>query len=554
MSYCLNPACTNPNNPNENENCQACGTQLLLRDRYRSSRILGRGGFATTFLASDESLPGQPTCVIKQLRPVLTAEHVLEMSRELFQREAATLGKIGNHPHLPRLLDYFELGTDFYLVQEYVSGATLQQEVRRSGPFDEERTKLILTEILPLLDYLHQQEVIHRDIKPANIIQRSLDKKFVLIDFGAVKDQVSQVMTASPDEAFTTFAVGTPGFAPPEQMAMRPVYASDIFSLGVTCLYLLTGKSPKDLNYDPTTGELSWQHLVQISPQFKTFLNTMMAVSLRDRYQSAKHALRALEELKRPAPQAPPPQSIPQQRPTVRTPPPMTAPRSSNQNGRGYSSRRRDETPRTSPAARRASQIRAQHRRTGIQDPLNDSFGSLSRVTPQRRSNSFGSGPRSEASNDTSASRSRQAKVTPKGLLHAYSRGQRDFSGRNLQDLDLHKFVLPSINFHEAKLHRVNFKGAELQNANFGRATLSNAILTKANLNQAYLSYANLEGADLRGANLTDTHLTNANLRGANLCGANLSGATVSLAQLAFAQVNWLTVMPNGKRGKKGLR
>lgn len=143
MSYCLNPNCNSPNNAPTVSVCQSCGSTLLLRDRYRSSRILGRGGFATTFLAVDEGLPGLPTCVIKQLRPVLNSAHVLEMSRELFQREAATLGKIGNHPQLPRLLDYFELGTDFYLIQEYVSGATLQQEVRRSGQFDEPMAKEI---------------------------------------------------------------------------------------------------------------------------------------------------------------------------------------------------------------------------------------------------------------------------------------------------------------------------------------------------------------------------------------------------------------------------
>ena len=258
MSYCLNPACTNPNNSSHHQICQACGSELVLRNRYRATRILGRGGFATTFLATDQSLPGHPDCVIKQLRPVLTADHILEMSRQLFQREAKTLGKIGNHPQLPRLLDFFELEQDFYLVQEYVNGPTLQQEVRQSGPFNETMVVAVLREVLSLLEYLHGQNVIHRDIKPANIIRRSIDRKLVLIDFGAVKDQVSQTaivnMQDQDQSALTSFAVGTPGFAPAEQMAMRPVYASDIYSLGVTCLYLLTGKSPKELNYDQTTG------------------------------------------------------------------------------------------------------------------------------------------------------------------------------------------------------------------------------------------------------------------------------------------------------------
>ncbi len=557
MSYCLNPACTNPNNPNENEDCQACGSQLLLRDRYRSSRILGRGGFATTFLAIDESLPGEPTCVIKQLRPVLTADHILEMSRELFQREAATLGKIGNHPQLPRLLDYFELKNDFYLVQEYVSGATLQQDVRRSGPFDEGRVLQVLEEVLPLLDYLHKQKVIHRDVKPANVIQRTLDNKYVLIDFGAVKDQVNQsaMLSSSPDEAFTTFAVGTPGFAPPEQMAMRPVYASDIYSLGVTCLYLLTGKSPKDLNYNPTTGELDWQDLVRISPGFEKILTTMIATSLRDRYQSPKHVIQALEQLNSPNISYAPPPSTPSpiapSSPSSLTPPPLTTPRSQITTPRSEISGRRERlgSRRSKPSStsRIASRIRAQNQR--LSDPLDESLGTLSRGSP--RTGAFTSGT---VRNDSSVSRISNAKVTPKGLLHSYSRGNRDFSNRDLNGLDLRKVMLPEINFHEAKLQGVNFKKAELYKANFGRATLTNAIFTDANLSEAYLSYADLGGADLRGANLIDAHLTNANLRGANLCGANLTGASVSLAQLEFAQVNWLTVMPNGKRGKKIFR
>ncbi|NJK41133.1 MAG: serine/threonine protein kinase, partial [Acaryochloridaceae cyanobacterium SU_2_1] len=304
MSYCLNPACTNPSNAPQQRLCQACGSSLVLRDRYRSTRILGRGGFATTFLAEDEGLPGRPACVIKQLRPVVTTPHVLEMSRELFQREAETLGKIGSHPQLPRLLDYFEIGQDFFLVQEYVKGSTLQQEVRRSGPFDEKMVYSALEEVLPLLAHLHELEVIHRDIKPANIIRRDIDQKLVLIDFGAVKDQVSPTAISDLDDqsTLTSFAVGTPGFAPPEQMAMRPVYASDVYSLGVTCIYLLTGKSPKDLSYSPSTGELSWQEHVKVGPHLREILSKMLEISLRDRYRSAKEVSQALAQQTQSAP------------------------------------------------------------------------------------------------------------------------------------------------------------------------------------------------------------------------------------------------------------
>ncbi|PSB60582.1 serine/threonine protein kinase, partial [filamentous cyanobacterium CCP1] len=296
MSYCLNPACPNPENLANTELCQACGSKLLLRDRYRVVQALGQGGFGATFLAKDESLPGSPYCVIKQLRPVATSPHVMQMARELFQREAKTLGKIGNHPQVPRLLDYFEAHQEFYLVQEYISGSTLQQEVKRSGPFSEAGVKQFLSEVLPMLQYIHGQQVIHRDIKPANLIRRSQDKKLVLIDFGAVKDQVNPVRAgASEQTALTAYAIGTPGYAPPEQMAMRPVYASDIYALGVTCLYLLTGRSPKDMDYDPATGEVLWREQVHISDHFAEVLEKMLEVSVRHRYQNAVEVLRALD-------------------------------------------------------------------------------------------------------------------------------------------------------------------------------------------------------------------------------------------------------------------
>ena len=179
MALCVNPDCKNTDNPAGSETCKSCGEQLLLNGRYEIVRSLGQGGFGATFLARNTPLPGKPYCVIKQLRPNSTAPNVLRMARDLFKREAATLGKIGSHPQIPTLMDYFEDTTEFYLVQEFIKGLTLHQEVKRQGPFSEAGVKQLLSELMPMMEYLHNNQVIHRDIKPANIIRRAQDRKLL---------------------------------------------------------------------------------------------------------------------------------------------------------------------------------------------------------------------------------------------------------------------------------------------------------------------------------------------------------------------------------------
>ncbi|HEY9832155.1 MAG TPA: serine/threonine-protein kinase [Stenomitos sp.] len=540
MSYCLNPACPQPKNPIHVETCQACGSQLLLRDRYRVLKALGQGGFGATFLAQDESLPGDPCCVIKQLRPASTGSHIIPMARELFEREARTLGKIGNHPQVPRLLDYFEDNQQFYLVQEYISGSTLQQEIRRSGPLSEAGVKHFLSEILPLLQYIHSQQVIHRDIKPANIIRRDQDGRLVLIDFGAVKNQVNQVTTNASDQtALTNFAIGTPGFAPPEQMALRPVYASDIYAVGVTCIYLLTGKSPKDLDYNPSTGEMVWQKYVQVTAHFAEVLKKMLEASVRHRYQCATDIMRALDL-------EPYLDSLTQGLATQPNSPPGLSKGLNSQ--AFYSGDLTDKSSPSSPSTATSKLAMAIRARRARKEQSGDGYTAGSQRTqsvPSQRA----SANLVKSDGFTTGKPKVPIKLDANGLLTAYMKGRRDFASQDLSGLDLHKVDLSGGIFHQAKLSRTNFQGADLSNADFGRASLNRSNLRDANLGRAYLSYADLEGADLRGADLSYAYLNHANLKGANLCGANLSNAKISEEQLTQAKTNWATVLPSGKRG-----
>ena len=273
---------------------QMCGTNQLFRDRYRILRALGRGGFGVTFLAKDMVLPGHPLSVIKLLCPKVDNPVAFQRACQRFEREAKILSQLGSHAQVPRLLDYFEVNGEFYLIQEYVKGRTLAREVKSKGTLSELEVKRFLLEILPVLDYVHQHNVIHRDIKPPNIIRCQDDGRLVLIDFGAVKEQFFRIEEDTQHGATTHF-VGTLGFAPPEQLALRSTFASDIFALGVTCLYLLTGRPPMEFDYDSATGEVDWRSSVHISGQFARILEKMLKVSARDRYQSAEELRRVLE-------------------------------------------------------------------------------------------------------------------------------------------------------------------------------------------------------------------------------------------------------------------
>jgi serine/threonine protein kinase, bacterial len=500
MTYCIATGCPQPKNAPNARLCKTCGSKLWLRDRYRVLGALGRGGFGATFLARDQSLPGYPSCVIKQLRPTTSVPNLLEMARDLFQREANILGKIGNHPQIPRLLDYFEMAQEFYLVQEYVSGSTLQKEVKQGGPFSEAGVKQFLTEILPVIQYVHSHQIIHRDIKPANLIRREQDKQLVIIDFGAVKDKVNAPQVDPSDEtALTAYAIGTPGYAPPEQMAMRPVYASDLYAIGVTCVYLLTGKSPKDLPYDPQTGELRWQDYAVVSDHFAKVLRKMLDISVHSRYQMAADVLRDLE-----------------MEPYLDS---LSKNMAFATAGSLTQSAEVEENPRVSPSSRMAEAIRA-HR--------------------ERRT--------SKADAYAGVDRRRSQKPTAQFLKEAYEKGHRDFSEQIFSQLDLHKQALAGARFKKAIFIKTNLTGADLSNANLGQANLSQATLKNAKLVSAYLHGANLEGADLRGANLAKASLESAHLKDANLCGADLTGATLSDEQIAIARTNWSTIHPNGKR------
>ncbi|GAB1542597.1 hypothetical protein NUACC21_52710 [Scytonema sp. NUACC21] len=298
MTYCLDPSCEKPLNPDGAEFCQNCGTRLiaLLRNRYRIIQPLGGGGFGRTFLAEDEDKLKEH-CVVKQLAPQVQGTKALQKATELFQEEARRLQQLGEHPQIPTLYAYFRHENYLYLVQQFIEGHTLRQELNQHGIFREEKIWELLYELLQVLKFVHDHQVIHRDIKPENIIRR-LNKRgredLVLIDFGVAK----QFTENSLEKTGTT--IGSYGYAPMEQMKHGNAYpASDLFSLGVTCFHLLTGIHPSQLYVEHGYGWVArWQEYLKfsISVQLKKVIDKLLRKDIARRYQSADEVLQDVHQ------------------------------------------------------------------------------------------------------------------------------------------------------------------------------------------------------------------------------------------------------------------
>lgn len=301
MVCCLNPDCAQPINQDQSQFCRHCGVPLvsLLRNRFKILKPLGRGGFGKTYLAEDTEKLNEP-CVVKQLayRGAPNTDTIQKV-RELFEREARQLQTLGEHSQIPSLLAYFEDQSSLFLVQQLISGQTLQAELDQQGPFDELKIRGVLADLLPILQFIHQNGVVHRDLKPENIIRSTLDQHLVLIDFG-----VSKVLSTSVQPNPGTL-LGSQGYSPLEQLLEgKASPASDLFSLGATCFHLLTQITPHQLmgvaGYQWTQ---TWQqHLPHpLSPQLIAILDQLLQSDVTQRYQTCDQVLQDLN------PSTPPP-------------------------------------------------------------------------------------------------------------------------------------------------------------------------------------------------------------------------------------------------------
>ncbi|MEG4213895.1 bifunctional serine/threonine-protein kinase/ABC transporter substrate-binding protein [Microcoleus sp. Pol14C6] len=278
----------------------------ILRDRYQIIGQLGEGGFATTYTANDAlGHPENPLCVVvKEIgQPQSNDPRLLESARQQFEKEAKTLLHLKDKcPRIPALIDRCEENGNFYLIQEYIEGEPLSQELSDGKKLTEQQVIDLLLDILEVLDCVHSQNIIHRDIKPSNLIRRQLDGKIAAIDFGGVKAIRSLAMESG--NITQTRAVGTEGYMPAEQWKNQPRFNSDIYAAGIVGIQAIAGLDIEEIFTHKKTCELVWRYathdrpIVQISDKLEKILNKMVRYHFNHRYQSAAEVLEELREAK----------------------------------------------------------------------------------------------------------------------------------------------------------------------------------------------------------------------------------------------------------------
>ena len=307
MICCLNPDCLNPLNDKLSKNCSSCGTPLipLLRNRFRVIRVLSQeGGFGKTYLAQDTDKLNE-LCVLKQLAPRIEGNWALKKAVELFEKEAQLLQELGENPKIPKLLAYFEQDGCLYLVQQFIDGQNLLEELETRQEADiwlrcysEKEIREFLLNLLPVLHFVHERGVIHRDIKPQNIIRRSSPQELmgdlVLIDFGSSKELKPKLKLK------VGTSIGSHGYSAIEQIRDGLAYpASDLFSVGATSFHLMTGISPFQLWTEHGYGWMSdWEKYLSypISDELTHIIDKLLKKDVEERYKSAVEVIADLKQ------------------------------------------------------------------------------------------------------------------------------------------------------------------------------------------------------------------------------------------------------------------
>lgn len=290
-------SCSHAGNPPNNVFCIHCGQPLRVERQIRQYQVLqtlGQGGMGTTYLAWVPQIPGKKASGLLVLKEMNADMAEIAKAQELFEREARTLKNL-NHPGIPQFYDFFVEAGKKYLAMELIHGQDLEKRVYNTGPVLPNQAIDWMIQTCKVLDYIHEQDppLIHRDIKPANLMVRSRsvgkaqsrDNQIVVLDFGAVKEIGTPLGTR----------IGAEGFSAPEQDRGQPVTQSDIYAVGATLIFLLTGESPR--KYYQQQGRMyyfSLENVPTITPKLRQVIEKATQPHLRERYQSGQELAIAL--------------------------------------------------------------------------------------------------------------------------------------------------------------------------------------------------------------------------------------------------------------------
>lgn len=288
MSYCFQPDCQNPHNEPSADRCQSCGASLLLKSRYRILHPLSRGTRHRTFVAIDRHRPSHPHCIVQQFSATARAD---------FEATVERIEAVCEHSQLPDFFASFGDGGDWYQVQDYIEGTHLATEIETAGNQGDRQIQQLLAEILPVLQWMHEHDLVHGDLKPENLIRREADGKPILVDLGSVRT------IRADGSASTAIPTGSAEYAAPEQLQGRVLPSSDLYSLGLICLRLMTHVSIFEL-FDSHENALTWRsHLkTRVNSRLGQILDRLIQPSLNDRYSSAAEVLADLPAIDRQPP------------------------------------------------------------------------------------------------------------------------------------------------------------------------------------------------------------------------------------------------------------
>ncbi|GAB4143294.1 MAG: hypothetical protein Fur0046_20290 [Cyanobacteria bacterium J069] len=302
MSLCINPQCTEPNHPGNDGSrfCQSCGSDLVLRERYRVMRLISdKSGFGQVYEAYERNVPK----ILKVLKEVHSSHSKAVL---LFQREAAVLSQL-HHPGVPGIdadgyFQFLPRGSNAPLhciIMEKIDGPNLREWMRQQGNhgISEAQAKKWMRQLTEVLHLVHERNYFHRDIKPENIMLRS-NGQVVLVDFGAAREMTATYLAQLGGSEGVT-RISSAGYTPPEQEKGQAVPQSDFYALGWTFIYLLTGKQPTDPEiYNPHDNSFRWQQFApQVSEPFAAFIDHLIAPKASDRPISTQEILTELAAL-----------------------------------------------------------------------------------------------------------------------------------------------------------------------------------------------------------------------------------------------------------------